>query len=142
MIVFLLGLEVVWFLVLAVFFSYIIYAMLKDSTEIIEFVSYDGNQRIFLQLINEHRKSIGLNELIPSAKLDFNANQTVEKFPPLQHYNSLEIVGGGHQTLTALFRHYLNSVQHRNLIEYENFLYIGIGIRKIENKYYNVTLFN
>ena len=105
-------------------------------------VEYYAEDLEFLKYINTHRKALNLKTLKPILSLDVRAKETVQKFPPLdRHYNSLEIVGGGHQTLYALFKHYLKSEGHKDNIEYENYTYIGIGIKKVDGKYYNATLF-
>ena len=105
-------------------------------------VEYYNEELEFLKFINTHRKALNLKTLKPILSLDVRAKETVEKFPPVdRHYNSLEIVGGGHQTLYALFKHYLKSEGHKDNIEYKNYTYIGIGIIKVDGKYYNCTLF-
>lgn len=106
-------------------------------------VEYYNEDLEFLKYINTHRKALNLKTLKPIMSLDVRAKETVQKLPPVdRHYNSLEIVGGGHQTLYALFKHYLKSEGHKDNIEYENYTYLGIGIKKADGKYYNCTIFS
>ena len=134
---------VAWLIGLAVLVSLVIFGGKKIKTEkeiIVEYYNYDLE---FLKYINTHRKSLNLKTLKPIKSLDQRAKEAVEKIPPVEeHYNSQEILGGGHQTLSALFNHYLKSEGHKNMIENENFKYIGIAIKIVENKYYNVTIFS
>jgi hypothetical protein len=115
----------------------------KRATKKEIIVEYYKEELEFLKYINTHRKTLSLTTLKPVLSLDLRAKETVQELPPVdRHYNSLEIVGGGHKTLSALFIHYLKSDAHRNTIEHENFNNVGIGIKIVENKYYNVTIFS
>jgi len=135
MIVFFIGL-----VVLAIIVILDIKKKIVDQKETI--VEYYNEDLEFLKYVNTHRKALNLKTLKPILSLDVRAKETVENFPPVdRHYNSLEIVGGGHQTLYALFKHYLKSDGHRANIEYEDYTYVGIGIKKVDGKYFNCTIF-
>jgi len=108
MIVFFIGLAI---LGLIVFFNQA--KKIKTKEIIVEYYKEDLE---FLKYINTHRKALSLTTLKPILFLDIKAKETVQNFPPVdRHYNSLEIVGGGHQTLSALFNHYLKSEGHKRI---------------------------
>ena len=116
----------------------------KEEIQIIE-IKYFGEALVWLNLVNDYRLSIGLHQLTPIKKLDERAQIVLATIPPVEHYyngDGYEIVGGEHNTLTALFRHYLTAGKgHKKIIERQDINYIGIGIKKTNNDYYNTTLF-
>lgn len=138
MIIFIIGLIVLGIIV------YVNYKPKEEIKEEVIHIEYFNDEYTWLGLINSYRRELKLSILAPIKELDDRTSIVLDKMPPVQHYyngEDYEIVGGGHATLTALFRHYLNSPDHKSKIENADIKYIGIGIKKVDNNYYNVTLF-
>jgi uncharacterized protein YkwD len=116
----------------------------KKEVKVSEPILYDGDKLELLRLINEYRATFQLNPLNPELHLDNKAQQTAEKFPPVSHNHfsgiANEIVCGGYHSLKGILDAYKRSSEHNDILLLPNAKSIGIGLKKVDLKYYNSIL--
>ena len=159
------------YIILIIFIGIIIFLVIKGKKryesnksiiDIIEYIPieiiYNNDLTELLNIINTHRKQLGLNQLVPEEKLTEEAenhcsymvehkkashdnfSDRAGNLQELGFSSIFEVVGYGYSTNSSLFRAYLNSNSHKKALENKNITYVGISKNYQIEGIYNTIL--
>ena len=120
----------------------------------------------FYKLLKEHRRSLGLSEVAPEKmctvlalnRIKDMAHLTKDEFKEAGHKGFFtdayqgellknnfklpgEILGRHYNSVTGMFRNYLESEEHKDYIENRNIRYVGVGVIAYDYKFYSCIIF-
>lgn len=121
--------------------------VVQNYTPIIK-IDINSYELELLELINSHRKSLGLNELlveklaceiasVPTLNKQKSHNGFTARAEMTKAVNCGEICAYGYNNVESTFNNYLKSQKHKAIIE--NPIYTHLGISYIDS--YNFTIF-